>query len=136
MILSRQTLSGTTLNLLDLSFLVTTCFSVQSSCAIFCLSFQAVTLFQVVTKLINRNWFPVRFILKLLSALLVNRRKDTHYWFKLLHQQVKHMPKFTYAAVAGCRLGYLKVELSTHLGLVVFKHDVEGLEYIRLQLLS
>ena len=42
------------------------------------LSLQAVTLFQVVTKLINRNWFPVRFILKLLSALLVNRRKDTH----------------------------------------------------------
>lgn len=41
------------------------------------LSLQAVTLFQVVTKLINRNWFPVRFILKLLSALLVNRRKDT-----------------------------------------------------------
>ena len=41
------------------------------------LSFQAVTFFQVVTKLINRNWFPVRFILKLLSALLVNRRKDT-----------------------------------------------------------
>lgn len=33
-ILSRQTLSGTTLNLLDLSYLVTTCFSVQSSCAI------------------------------------------------------------------------------------------------------
>lgn len=96
------------------------------------LSLQAVTFFQVVTKLINRNWFPVRFILKLLSALLVNRRKDTHYWFKLLHQQVKHMPKFTYAAVAGCRLGYLKVELSTHLGLVVFKHNVEGLEYIRL----
>lgn len=60
------------------------------------LSLQAVTLFQVVTKLINRNWFPVRFILKLLSALLVNRRKDIHYWFKLLHQQVKHMPKFTY----------------------------------------
>ena len=27
------------------------------------LSFQAVTLFQVVTKLINRNWFPVQFIL-------------------------------------------------------------------------
>ena len=52
------------------------------------LSLQAVTLFQVVTKLINRNWFPVRFILKLLSALLVNRRKDIHYWFKLLHQQV------------------------------------------------
>lgn len=52
------------------------------------LSLQAVTLFQVVTKLINRNWFPVRFILKLLSALLVNRRKDTHYWFKLPHQQV------------------------------------------------
>lgn len=66
------------------------------------LSLQAVTLFQVVTKLINRNWFPVRFILKLLSALLVNRRKDMHYWFKLLHQQVKHMLKFTYAAVAGC----------------------------------
>lgn len=66
------------------------------------LSLQAVTLFQVVTKLINRNWFPVRFILKLLSALLVNRRKDIHYWFKLLHQQVKHMPKFTYATVAGC----------------------------------
>lgn len=66
------------------------------------LSLQAVTLFQVVTKLINRNWFPVRFILKLLSALLVNRRKDIHYWFKLPHQQVKHMPKFTYAAVAGC----------------------------------
>ena len=100
------------------------------------LSLQAVTLFQVVTKLINRNWFPVRFILKLLSALLVNRRKDIYYWFKLLHQQVKHMPKFTYAAVAGCRLGYLKVELSTHLGLVVFKHNIEGLEYIRLQLLS
>jgi hypothetical protein len=100
------------------------------------LSLQAVTLFQVVTKLINRNWFPVRFILKLLSALLVNRRKDTHYWFKLPHQQVKHMPKFTYAAVASCRLGYLKVELSTHLGLVVFKHNIEGLEYIRLQLLS
>lgn len=33
-ILSRQTLSGTTLNLLDLSYLVTTCFSVQSPCAI------------------------------------------------------------------------------------------------------
>ena len=46
------------------------------------------------------------------------------------------MPKFTYAAVAGYRLGYLKVELSTHLGLVVFKHNIEGLEYIRLQLLS
>lgn len=46
------------------------------------------------------------------------------------------MPKFTYAAVAGCRLGYLKVELSTHLGLVVFKYNIEGLEYIRLQLLS
>ena len=53
------------------------------------LSLQTVTLFQVVTKLINRNWFPVQFILKLLSALLVNRRKDTHYWFKLSHQQVK-----------------------------------------------
>nr|DAW45173.1 MAG TPA: hypothetical protein [Bacteriophage sp.] len=25
------------------------------------LSLQAVTLFQVVTKLINRNWFPVQF---------------------------------------------------------------------------
>nr|DAW93881.1 MAG TPA: hypothetical protein [Caudoviricetes sp.] len=42
-----------------------------------CLSFQAVTFFQVATKLINRNWFPVRFVLKLLSALLVNRLKDT-----------------------------------------------------------
>lgn len=55
----------------------------------------------LLDKLINRNWFPVRFILKLLSALLVNRRKDIHYWFKLLYQQVKHMPKFTYAAVAA-----------------------------------
>nr|DAL21978.1 MAG TPA_asm: hypothetical protein [Caudoviricetes sp.] len=33
-ILSRQTLSVTTLNLPDLSYLVTTCFCVQSPCAI------------------------------------------------------------------------------------------------------
>ena len=56
------------------------------------LSLQAVTLFQVVTKLINRNWFPVQFILSFLSALLVNCRKDTHYWFKLPHQQVVKCP--------------------------------------------
>lgn len=34
-----------------------------------------------------------------------------HYWFKLSYQQVNKMPKFTYAAVAGCRPGFLKVEL-------------------------